>query len=423
MKSTLFSDTDMTRKIKNRFVVFITLVLFLILNAMVWAGPGGGSSLTPSKMFQTSLSDGVGGLTTFWSLTKLGGGISVAIFFVLALGIFLIVMQVYELMMDKIKGKVLMNTTYRQMSIQEVNKLVMQYPQTYAARLYSILLSIFHATGSTQDFHDEIANYIQLQQDRFSTFKGRLAFLSDTAGALGLLGTVWGMFVTFFGGNLDSQRILNGMGLALVTTLIGLVVSIILNFFATEVFSVFNKRLEMISAKSDEFRLWLMAIVHQRNKKRQETPDTNSGSGLGRKTAPVASPAAPLKKSSLSLHPVSGLSADGIIGHTLNEPIKIAVKTSDGKKVTDVPVEFVVATGGGLLENRGKSAWVKTDKSGIAQISWTLGSQVGPQALKASIGNRHAASIEVVAMAQPFIPNLYTYGEINAQQQGKGAVS
>ena len=51
------------------------------------------------------------------------------------------------------------------------------------------------------DLHDEIANFVQFQQDRFDTFRRRVDFLSDTAGALGLLGTVWGIFTVFLPGS------------------------------------------------------------------------------------------------------------------------------------------------------------------------------------------------------------------------------
>ena len=282
-------------------VMSLVMLFSVMISQAVFAGPLPGA-------------DGEGataGIKTFWSLTKMGGGISAAIVLVLALGVFLIVMQLYELMLDKSRGRALFSTNYRQMSVSEVGKMVKQYPNSYVGRLYSILLSIFHVTGDTRDFHDEIANYIELQQNRFGTFRGRLAFLSDTAGALGLLGTVWGMFATFFGGNLDSQRILNGMGLALVTTLIGLVVSIILNFFATEVFSIFNKRMEKLSSKADEFRLWLMAILHQRNKKNGNTGPANGSSSRKQREETGAPDSATKAMASLVLKPGSEIMQDG----------------------------------------------------------------------------------------------------------------
>jgi biopolymer transport protein ExbB/TolQ len=305
------------------------------------------------------------------------------------------------------RSRTLLETNFRQLSIGEVNKLVSRQPSSLSARLYSVLLSIFHSTGNTRDFHDEIANYIQLQQDRFATFRSRLSFLSDTAGALGLLGTVWGMFVTFFGGNLDSQRILNGMGLALVTTLIGLVVSIILNFCATEVFSVFNKRVANISAKADEFRLWLMALVHQRSKSKNGSP---SGGGGSQKSQSVPKSGVTREghspKKGVTLAPISDVRQEGMIGHTIPQPLEVAVLTPERKGVAGIPVQFQVTEGGGRLANIKASAWIKTDERGIARMTWTLGSQVGPQRLRVGITDEKCAPVEFVAMAQPWISDL-----------------
>ena len=51
------------------------------------------------------------------------------------------------------------------------------------------------------------------------------------------------------------------MGFALITTLLGIVVSIILNLSSTEVSSYFNRRLDRIAEKSDELRFRLMELV------------------------------------------------------------------------------------------------------------------------------------------------------------------
>ncbi len=348
----------------------------------------------------------MGDISTFWSLTKLGGGISLAIFIVLAIGVFLITMQIYELIMDRLKGKELLATNYRQYSVNDVTKLVKHSPNSLIARLYAVLLSIFHTTGNTRDFHDEIANYLQLQQDRFNTFKSRLVFLSDTAGALGLLGTVWGMFVTFFGGNLDSQRILNGMGLALVTTLIGLVVSIILNFCATEVFSVFNKRLQLVSSKSDEFRLWLMAVAQQRGRKQPESTPAGGNHGATQ-TSPKTPPSTGRAGvPALSLQAVSEFSQDGVIGQPLQKPITVLVESPRGQKMPGVSIRYEVTTGGGVLAERHRAVVVKTNQYGLASLPWTMGQDVGAQRLAVCLRDEAESALEFVSFAHPFIPNL-----------------
>jgi biopolymer transport protein ExbB/TolQ len=359
-------------------------------------------------------------ISTFWSLTKLGGGISIAIFGVLGLGLFLIVMQIYELIMDKMRSKVLLDVNYRQMTIGDVGKLVMKNPNNMTARLYSILLSIFHSTGDTRDFHDEIANYVELQQDRFATFKGRLSFLSDTAGALGLLGTVWGMFATFFGGNLDSQRILNGMGLALVTTLIGLVVSIILNFCATEVFSIFNKRMEMLSSRADEFRLWLMALVKQRNKSSSGGSSSTPNGSSSKRRPETLNTSDGRRMTDLILRPLTDLKQDGTVGHAMTSPTSVEVRSTDGRRASDVPVIFRIVQGDGKLQNLKSEIWSKTDANGIARTEWTLGGQVGPQRLVAMLPNDDDNAIEFVALAQPLISNIDTQ---MLSEQRKGLIS
>ncbi len=63
-------------------------------------------------------------------------------------------------------------------------------------------------------------------------------FISDSEGALGLLGTVWGMYTTFMGGIMQPQYIIGGMGVALVTTLYGLIASLIINLFTTEIIAM-----------------------------------------------------------------------------------------------------------------------------------------------------------------------------------------
>jgi hypothetical protein len=73
------------------------------------------------------------------------------------------------------------------------------------------------------------------------------------------------MFVVFFQGTSDRDVILRGMGIALITTLLGLVVSIILNLSATELSTAFDKRLDRIAKKSDELRFRLLELVAARD--------------------------------------------------------------------------------------------------------------------------------------------------------------
>ena len=177
--------------------------------------------------------------------------------FVLAIGLFLIFTQFLISGVDRRRSKLIYNTKLQNLNLQEISHLV-EHSKGTAAGLVRSLLEVFQATGSFESLNQEITLFNRAMQDRFKTFKNWLSFLSNSAGALGLLGTVLGMYITFKGGILEHSKILNGMALALVTTLMGIVVSLILDLGSTVVNSFFSKNLGYSLQKSDEFRLALL---------------------------------------------------------------------------------------------------------------------------------------------------------------------
>ena len=196
-----------------------------------------------------------------WTLTEKAGPLRWPIFIVFVIGVFLVCFKLFELMADKRESRELEDINFRSMNLQQIIRAIASQRESMLSRLQAIMLNVYQSHQAEADLHDEIANYVRFQQDRFDTFRQRVDFLADTAGALGLLGTVWGIFTVFSQGLLDDQVILTGMGVALITTLLGLVVSIVLNLSSTEVFSFFNRRLDRISSKSDELRFRLMELV------------------------------------------------------------------------------------------------------------------------------------------------------------------
>ena len=195
-----------------------------------------------------------------WALTEQAGPLRWPIFAVFLIGMFLVFFKLYELSADRRESKEIEDLDFRTMNIPQIVRAISGQRESLLSRLHATMLNVYQSQRSQAELHEEIANYINHQQDRFDTFKRRIDFLADTAGALGLLGTVWGIFSVFSQGMVDDQIVLAGMGVALLTTLLGLVVSIILNLSSTEVFSFFNKRLDRVTEKSDELRFRLMEL-------------------------------------------------------------------------------------------------------------------------------------------------------------------
>jgi biopolymer transport protein ExbB/TolQ len=244
-----------------------TIILFLLMS---------GFALVLYGQEPVYMPGGASDIGSFWAMARLGGWIGYVIMGVLALGLFLIIYKRVDLFMDKRDSQKLRQAAFHRMGLDEIESMTNRQSllaETIAhliefyraggqtsdihqelvvyinqenellAETIAHLIEFYRAGGQTSDIHQELVVYINQENERFETFRGWLNFLSDSAGALGLLGTVWGVFLTFFGGSLDSEKILNGMGVALITTLLGLVVSLIINLFNTQISSLFQRRL------------------------------------------------------------------------------------------------------------------------------------------------------------------------------------
>lgn len=77
---------------------------------------------------------------------------------------------------------------------------------------------------------------------------------------------------------------------------------------------------------------------------------------------------------------VSGNNQSASKGTVLSQPVKVRITNSAGAGVFDAEVTFTVTGGGGSVE----SVTVRTDGSGYAQTTWTLGDFVGTHTLVAS---------------------------------------
>lgn len=214
---------------------------------------------------QTVSSDGaslssLGASTSIWDLVEQAGGIRFPIYGILVVGLLLIFSKVFELLQDKKKQEQLAKSSLTESGINEITSLVSSQSGHMLSAVMAKLLNVYANQKATETLHNEISSFNAVKQEEFATFKQRIDFLSDTAGALGLLGTVWGMFLVFSTGSSDKETILIGMGVALMSTLLGLVVSIILNFFTTVTQGFFTKHLQAVSEKADELRYRLIEL-------------------------------------------------------------------------------------------------------------------------------------------------------------------
>lgn len=383
-------------------------------------------------------------LGDFWSLTQQAGPLRWPIFFVLAFGLVQVFVKLYELIRDRRVSQPLYAVDYAQASLADLTTLVSRQEASMLSSLQSTMLNVFHTRPGEGLLHDEISNFVAFQQDQFSVFRRRMEFLSDTAGALGLMGTVWGMFTVFFQGTAQQDVILRGMGIALITTLLGLVVSIILNFAATELTSFFNKRLEQVSTKSDELRFRLMELApksvpvaaapvepggNTATRGSQAGPPPPPAPAI---TGPGAAATGPRRVStdadgSTGGKPDTGAPASKVVedpaktrgwcwievagdlpvvaaGETASD-VTLVVRNGDGGPAADRPVLVALPAAGGALEGGARQLRTRSDPKGLVKVSFTAPEAVGPFGLDVSLPDQPGPATRVDVKVRPGSPH------------------
>jgi biopolymer transport protein ExbB/TolQ len=401
------------------------------------------ASDTASASADTGLGSGEGFL--LWDLIGDAGGFQYPIFGLLAVGLFLISAKIYELYQDRKAAQELEEASLEDKDMNRITMLVANQKKSMLADLQATMLNVYRTTNDAATLHEEIANFIQFQRDRFSTFKQRIDFLADTAGAVGLLGTVWGILRVFTGGGIDDeQRVLAGMGIALVSTLLGLVVSITLNLISTEVYSFFDDRLDQIEDKADELRFRLLELGPEDGPEKEVTqsapsaqpqataPEAKKNSQSKRTASPSRTASEPTSdRATANVDPQGEPTQDGspstttaaptpdrlevlsqpgtaVVGTTLSD-IRLKVTGKNNRAITDEPVHIEATDESGSLANGQTDITRRTNGEGVVAFDWYLPDTAGPCTLVADVPSVDTAesSAQLSVMARPGSPADY----------------
>jgi len=333
-------------------------------------------------------------ITNFWTLTEKAQEFRWPLFLVFFIGMIIVIKKAVDLAIDWNNARVIYHENFTRFKRKEQIENYARQHKCVASDLIRLLMQTLKVSPDAAKFTEEVEKFRDAQKQHFETFQSRMGFWSDTAGALGLLGTVWGMFRTFFRGDMDQQHILSGMGIALITTLMGLIISVILNLFATEVSGFFNKILNKLSEVAN--MLWLRIIEIQPpparhfiqgststaiasdapvtlgkiEKRSVEPKKRKSGNGDDREEKGVQ----------YQLVSVSGHTQKVTVNHKSKQPFVVEllkVNNSLKQKVAGEDVTFTVTGKMGTFEN-GKNEVVKTtDASGRAEVYFTPAKQNG----------------------------------------------
>ncbi len=195
-----------------------------------------------------------------------GKPISHVILLLLVFAIFLMIDQLRMHLLERMRGAKIYKTDLRPLGVEEFEGTAKQCRKSRVGRLLCDAIGVYKQSADLSMVSAEAEFYREKAEHRFSSFEARMAFLSDTAGGLGLLGTVWGIYRGFAAKAVaqSNEDLLAAMGIALVTTFLGIVVSVIINWMSTEMGAAVRNRIMEAMIKIEDYREILIKDIHER---------------------------------------------------------------------------------------------------------------------------------------------------------------
>jgi biopolymer transport protein ExbB/TolQ len=176
--------------------------------------------------------------------------------FVFIAGVFLGLDRWRVLILDKVRSRGILERDLRRLNESEHQLLLAGTKPSRLVDLLRTIQTMKKGMIGDQEIKDEIHRRVALHEGKFSTFMAWMEFLSDSEGALGLLGTVagiYGAFTTKALASANTNLLLEQLGLALATTYLGLVASLILNLITTQVSNVHTGAMAVLVEKGEEY--------------------------------------------------------------------------------------------------------------------------------------------------------------------------
>ena len=175
----------------------------------------------------------LGGRVSALDLLEQAGGFQWPILAVLAAGLVVLMLCLVRLFFDRRASGRLIRLPVDSATRDELEAALTRSDRSLYARFLKGLLVVHRAGGAFHALGQEIKSISAAAHANYQRTERLVAYCSSTAGGLGLLGTLVGIYTLFSAGTRDPQVIFAGIAIAVVSTLLGLVVSILLEFLET----------------------------------------------------------------------------------------------------------------------------------------------------------------------------------------------
>ena len=183
------------------------------------------------------------------------GGFQWPILAVFIAGMVVLMLSVVRLFQDHSSARSLML-----LPLDSISYSTLKHAQSTASdSLYTRLLSgMLQLYRSPEAMGREVSAIATAAHHAYQRTQRMIHYCSSTAGGLGLLGTLVGIYALFSTGTRDAQTIFAGIAIAVVSTLLGIVTSILLEFFETMMHGYVSRYIESAQTWAQGVRSQIM---------------------------------------------------------------------------------------------------------------------------------------------------------------------
>ena len=188
------------------------------------------------------------------------GGFQWPILAVLIAGLVVLMLRIVRLFRDHLAARPLIRLNVELTNLSALNNV----QQVARDSLYTRFLSgVLQLHRSPEAMGREVSDVAAAAHAAYARTQRVITYCSSTAGGLGLLGTLVGIYALFSTGTRDAQTIFAGIAIAVVSTLLGIVTSILLEFFEAVTHGYVSRYIESAQAWAQKVRSRVLCLSEE----------------------------------------------------------------------------------------------------------------------------------------------------------------
>jgi len=185
------------------------------------------------------------------------GGFQWPILAVLIAGLIVLMLRIVRLFRDDLAARPLKRLRLDTLTLSALT----EARHRSADSLYTQLLSgVLQLHRSPEAMGREVSDIATAAHAAYERTQRMVNYCSSTAGGLGLLGTLVGIYALFSTGTRDAQTIFAGIAIAVVSTLLGIITSILLEFFEAVMHGYVSRYIESAQVWAQKVRTHVLSL-------------------------------------------------------------------------------------------------------------------------------------------------------------------